>query len=54
MSETAQIVIVASLAVVAAGVVLVRTIGRLGIGRPGGKPDCGCGTCAKKRGERAK
>lgn len=40
--------------VVGACLLLVgRTIlAKLGIGKPGGKPDCGCGHCASKKGRK--
>ena len=39
------------IALAAASVVVLawRMLGKAGIGRPGGKPDCGCGSCHTKK-----
>lgn len=51
MHESAIVIAI----VVLAHILLIHMIlRRLGIGRPHGKPDCGCGSCGtKKRRERA-
>lgn len=33
----------------AIGVYVWLMLRKLGVGQPGGKPDCGCGTCHTKR-----
>jgi hypothetical protein len=53
-SELLQIAVV----VVAAGAALVLVarsmLAKAGFRRPGGKPDCGCGRCDEKKGERTR
>lgn len=47
--ETMQIIIVSAVAFVAAALLTRKLLAKTGFGRPGGKPDCGCGHCAEKQ-----
>jgi hypothetical protein len=40
-------------AVVAGSAVLYIMLRKLGVGMPGGKPDCGCGSCNTKKRSKA-
>ena len=44
-----QIVVIVVLAHVSAAYLIWRLLSKAGIGRRGGKPDCGCGHCADSK-----
>ena len=48
--ETAAVIALAAVSALFIGRSMLRN---LGVGRPGGKPDCGCGSCATRRGKGA-
>ncbi|MBS1723448.1 MAG: FeoB-associated Cys-rich membrane protein [Armatimonadetes bacterium] len=49
-----QTAVVLAIVLPCAAYLVWRMLGKAGIGKAGGKPDCGCGSCdAKRRGRRA-
>ena len=44
-----EIAVIIVLVAVCAVLLGWRLFGKAGIGKPHGKPDCGCGSCATKR-----
>ena len=44
-----ELAIIIVIVAVSAALLIKGFLGKAGIGRQGGKPDCGCGTCADKR-----
>ncbi|MGV3615136.1 MAG: hypothetical protein ACO1SV_07355 [Fimbriimonas sp.] len=48
--ETAAVVALAAVSALFIGRTMLRN---LGVGRPNGKPDCGCGSCTTRRGKRS-
>ena len=49
MNAIVQIAIVVVVVSLCSLLLARRVFGKLGLGKPEGKPDCGCGTCAEKK-----